>query len=94
MYHPLTSTIAPALAPPWQTTSCEFDGEGVELGVGAGLGDSAGLAATTVGSAVACAWLGDGERATASQPCEAPTPHALAHKITSARPASRTILEG
>ena len=65
--------------------------------MGGGLGDSAGLgdglSAITVGIAVACAALGDGDRA-ARDPCEAPIAQPLEHRIKRARPASRPILEG
>jgi hypothetical protein len=84
-------TIDPRLAPPWHTTSATGAGVGGGLGDTAGLGD--GLSAIVVGIEVACEELGDGDRA-ASDPCDAPTPHALTQKITSARPASRPILEG
>jgi hypothetical protein len=62
--------------------------------VGSGLGDSGGEAAITVGTAVACTPLGDGEgdRA-ASDPGEAPTAQPLNHKTKRASPAIRPILQ-
>lgn len=95
MYQPLTITIGPVLAPPWQATSPAV--EGAELGVGGELGDSAGLAdgvATTwVGLATCGDGDGDGDRA-ARDPREAPMPQALTQRIRRARPASLSTLEG
>jgi len=98
----LTNSIDAGPAPVTHATCGTGNGDGVTLGVAAGLddsaglvaGDSLGLAATTVGIAVACVALGDGEPVAASEPCEAPTAQPLPHRINSTSPASRPILEG
>lgn len=91
MYQPLTITIAPAVAPLWHATLPAAGGD--EPGVGAGLGDSPGLADGVATTWVGVATSGDGDCA-ARDPREAPTPQALTQRTRRARPASLPILEG